>query len=339
MPNRGQVIRQWIVKQKDLVMKSIQGIHHITVFARNAQSTLDFYHSILGQRLVKTTVNFDDPGTYHLYYGDKVGTPGTIITFFPWAHVAKGIPGNGEVATTAYTIRPNSLDYWLSRLEDHNVEFGDLETRFGGHTIPLEDCEGTRIELITGLEPATIDHWEEGPVPREHALRGFHSATLWVDEVGPTANILTDQLGYELAGKEDARWRYRGASNDIGLYIDLLERPGQARGRPGAGSVHHIAFRTVDDTEQREYHAQLKEAGIGVTSIIDRQYFHSIYFREPNGVLFEVATDAPGFAYDEQVDDLGYNLMLPHWLEEHRATIASSLPKLTHPTSTRRNDL
>ena len=316
-------------------MENIQGIHHITVFASNPQANVNFYYSILGQRLVKKTVNFDDPGTYHLYYGDKVGTPGTIMTFFPWAHVAKGMPGNGEVVTTAYTIRPNSVDYWLARLADHKVEVGDLETRFGAQSIPFEDYEGTRIELITGEDPATIEHWEEGPVPREHALLGFHSATLWLDDAELTANILRDQLGYALAGKEDNRWRYRGASNDIGLYIDLLERPGRSRGRPGAGSVHHIAFRTVDDDEQLEYHAQLQDAGLNVTPVQDRQYFQSIYFREPNGILFEVATDAPGFAYDEEVDKLGYNLKLPRWYEKHRSTIEAALPQFTHPDLSR----
>ena len=312
-------------------MQKIQGIHHITAFAKNPQTNVNFYHRVLGQRLVKTTVNFDDPGTYHLYYGDEIGTPGTIMTFFPWAHVAQGTPGNGEVAVTAYTIRPESVEYWQDRLAAHNVTVAESETRFGAQVLPFQDAEGMRLELITSNEPATIRHWADGPIPEAHALLGFHSATLWVDHAEATANILTDQLGYTLAGQEGNRWRYKGASNDIGLYIDLVERPGMPPARPGAGSVHHIAFRTVDDEEQLEYLDKLKNAGLGVTPVQDRQYFHSIYFREPNGVLFEVATDAPGFDYDEPVATLGHRLKLPDWYEPHREKIEQALPKFTHP--------
>ncbi|MEM7033924.1 MAG: ring-cleaving dioxygenase [Chloroflexota bacterium] len=319
-------------------MEKIQGIHHMTIFAKNPQANVNFYHTVLGQRLVKKTVNFDDPGTYHLYYGDEVGSPGTIMTFFPWAHVARGVPGNGEVASTAYTIRPNSVDYWLDRLAAHNVAVGEVESRFDAQVIPFEDYEGTRLELITSDEPATIQYWADGPIPEDHALRGFHSATLWVDQAAATAEILTEQLGYVLKGKEDNRWRYQGASNDIGLYIDLLERPGMPRSRPGAGSVHHIAFRTVDDTEQLEYLSQLQAAGLGVTPVQDRQYFHSIYFREPNGVLFEVATDAPGFLYDEPLEELGHNLKLPAWYEQHRSKIEQALLPFTHPDLANRNE-
>ncbi len=312
-------------------MEKIQGIHHITAFAKNPQTNVDFYHTVLGQRLVKTTVNFDDPGTYHLYYGDEVGTPGTIMTFFPWPHVARGVPGNGEVAIVAYTIRPDSVDYWRDRLLAHGVELGETETRFGAEVIPFKDPDGMGLELITSEDPATIQFWADGPVPEEHAILGFHSATLWVDQASRTADILVEQFGYTLDQQEGNRWRYRGASNDIGLYIDLLERPGMPRGRTGAGTVHHIAFRTIDDEEQLEYLDQLRRAALPVTPVQDRQYFHSIYFREPNGVLFEVATDAPGFAYDEPVAELGQNLKLPDWYEEHRAKIETALPKFKHP--------
>ncbi|MEM7347539.1 MAG: ring-cleaving dioxygenase [Chloroflexota bacterium] len=316
-------------------MKDIQGIHHITAFAKNPQANVDFYHTVLGQRLVKTTVNFDDPGTYHLYYGDEVGTPGTIMTFFPWPNAARGYPGNGEVAVTGYTIRRDSVEYWQNRFADQAIEFGDIETRFGEQVIPFKDPGGMQLELVTSEAPATIQHWAEGPIPEEHAILGFHSATLWVSSAAPTAIVLTDQMGYTFVGQEDNRWRYQGASNDIGLYVDLLERPGQPRGRMGAGSVHHIAFRTVDDEEQLEYLTKLSRAGLQVTPVQDRQYFHSIYFREPNGVLFEVATDAPGFYYDEPIAELGRSLKLPPWLEPNRSLIEKRLPQFIHPDTAR----
>lgn len=312
-------------------MKAIQGIHHITAFAKNPQTNAHFYHTVLGQRLVKTTVNFDDPGTYHLYYGDEIGTPGTIMTFFPWPHAARGVPGNGEVAATAYTIRPEALAYWQGRLADHAVDFSDVTHRFEAEVITFRDPDGMALELVTSEAPATIQFWAGGPVPAEQALLGFHSATLWVDSAAATGAVLTEQLGYDFVAQEGNRYRFKGAANDIGLYLDLLERPGLPRGRMGAGSVHHIAFRTVDDAEQLEYLDKLRQAGLNVTPVQDRQYFRSIYFREPNGVLFEVATDAPGFAYDEPVAELGHSLKLPDWYEPQRAKIEQSLPKFTHP--------
>ncbi len=312
-------------------MQPIQGIHHITAFAKNPQTNVDFYHKVLGQRLVKTTVNFDDPSTYHLYYGDNTGSPGTIMTFFPWPNAARGVRGNGETAAVAYTIRPNALPFWRARLASFAVSVGELQTRFGQSVLPFHDPDGMPLELITSDEPATIDFWDAGDVPREQAILGFHSATLWVESADATARVLQDSMDYKKVGQEGHRHRYAGASNDIGLYVDLLERPGESRGRMGAGSIHHIAFRTVDDSEQQAYLTRLREAGLSVTPVQDRQYFHSIYFREPNGVLFEVATDAPGFAYDEPVDELGTHLKLPDWYEKHRASIKNALPKIKHP--------
>lgn len=311
-------------------MQAVQGIHHITAFASDPQRNVDFYHTVLGQRLVKTTVNFDDPGTYHLYYGDEIGTPGTIMTFFPWPNAARGTAGNGEVTAVSYTIPPTSLAYWEERLAALGVPTS-RETRFGADVVIFADPDGMRLELIASDEPATIRHWAAGPVPAEHAIRGFYGATLWVGSVAGTAVILQNQLGYERVAQEGNRTRYRGASNDIGLYIDLVERPGQPRGRMGAGSVHHIAFRTVDDSEQLEYLAKLRGAGIQATPVQDRQYFHSIYFREPNGVLFEIATDAPGFYDDEPIAELGTTLKLPSWLEPRRREIEQAVPGFVHP--------
>jgi glyoxalase family protein len=309
-------------------MQPIQGIHHITAFAADPAANVYFYHTVLGQRLVKKTVNFDDPGTYHLYYGDEVGTPGTIMTFFPWPMAARGTRGNGEVAATAYAIPVNSVGYWQARLKEHGVVVGERQRRFGREVLRFQDPHGTSLELVATDEPSTIRFWAEGPVPEPHAIRGFYGATLWLNSAEATAWVLTNQLGYEATGQEGNRHRFKGASNDIGLYIDILERPGHPPARMGAGSIHHIAFRTVDDAEQLEYQQKIGRTGLGVTPVQDRQYFHSIYFREPGGVLFEVATDAPGFYYDEPIAQLGQSLKLPPWLEPHRAEIEAVLPKI-----------
>jgi glyoxalase family protein len=307
-------------------MQPLPGIHHITAMASKPQANVDFYHNFLGQRLIKTTVNFDDPGTYHFYYGDEVGTPGTILTFFPWPHAARGRRGNGEVAASAYTICPESVDYWLARLAEHGVTPGEPQKRFGADVIPFQDPDGMIVELVVDESPAAIQPWAEGPVPAEHVLRGFHSATLWVAEVAGTADLLTKSMGYEFAGQEGSRYRFHAAGSAAGSTLDLLERPGQPHGRLGAGSVHHIAFRTANDEEQQAYLTSLRQRGYGVSPVMDRQYFHSIYFRAPSGVLFEIATDPPGFTYDEPVAELGTHLKLPPWLEPSRAQIRQMLP-------------
>jgi len=309
-------------------MQPIQGIHHITAIASDPQKNIDFYHNLLGQRLIKRTVNFDDPGTYHFYFADEVGTPGTVLTFFPWRHMSRGVRGNGEVAATAYTIPTTALPYWRDRLDRHGIAVRDLPPRFGAAVLAFADPDGMVIELIASDARATIQPWHTGPVPAEQVLRGFHSATLWVANAAATGALLTEQLGYTLVGQEDNRYRYQGASNDIGLYLDLVEQPGLPPARLGAGSVHHIAFRTVDDAEQVEYQALLHDSGFQVSPVMDRQYFHSIYFRSPGGVLFEVATDAPGFDYDESVAELGSHLKLPRWLEPQRAAIEAKLPAI-----------
>lgn len=309
-------------------MNPVQGIHHITAIAGDPQRNLHFYHHILGQRLVKRTVNFDDPGTYHFYFGDRTGTPGTILTFFPWRHMPRGQRGNGEVAATAYAINAASLGFWRERLQAHNIPFNEGEERFGAELITLEDPDGMIVELVVDDSRATFAHWPEGPIPAEHALRGFHGATLWVANSQGTADLLTQHLGYETLAEEGKRTRLQAGGVDIGRTIDLLERPGLSPGRMGKGSVHHIAFRTVDDAEQQTYLQSLRQAGFQVSPVMDRQYFHSIYFRSPGGVLFEIATDAPGFLHDEPVAELGHHLKLPDWLESQRPRIESSLPTI-----------
>jgi len=307
-------------------MNPVQGIHHITAVASDPQANVDFYHNLLGQRLVKKTVNFDDPGTYHFYFGDEIGTPGTILTFFPWQHMGRGQRGNGEVAATAYSIASTSVAYWRQRLAAHGVTAGESQTRFGAEVIPFQDPDGMGVELVVRDGRATYHHWQQGPIPAEHALRGFFGATLWVSEGQGTADLLTHSLGFTFIGQEGARSRFQAASDDIGLTIDLLERPGKPFARLGAGSVHHIAFRTADDEEQDEYLQALRNGGHQVSPVMDRQYFHSIYFRAPSGVLFEIATDAPGFLYDEPIDELGTHLKLPSWLEAQRDEIERSVP-------------
>lgn len=312
-------------------MQPIQGIHHITAVAGDPQRNLDFYVQVLGQRFVKKTVNFDDPGTYHLYYGDLVGSPGTIMTFFPWRFARRGRVGNGEVSASAYNIAPASFDYWWKRLAAHRVQALTRGTRFGADVIGFHDPDGMRIELIThdGLPAPRV--WADGPVPVEHALRAFHGVTIGVNGPTRTAALLTEHMGYALVGEEGARLRFKGASDDHGQYVDLVVQPGMGPGQLGAGSVHHVAFRTVDDGEQLDYQAALAQAGLGPTPVQDRQYFHSIYFREPAGTLFEIATDAPGFAWDEPVEELGRELKLPPWLERQRAAIEPRLPHLVDP--------
>ena len=310
-------------------MKPVLGIHHLTAVAGDPQANVNFYHNLLGQRLVKKTVNFDDPGTYHFYFGDETGTPGTILTFFPWRHMVRGRRGNGEVAATAYSIRSASVVYWRERLTDHGLIVGESQTRFGAEVISFQDPDGMIVELVAHDGRATFQYWADGPIPSEHALQGFFSATLWVAEAQGTADLLTDSLGFTFAGQEGNRSRFQAADDDIGLTIDLLERPGMPSGRLGVGSVHHIAFRTTDDNEQAEYLESLRRDGYNVSPVMDRQYFHSIYFRSPGGVLFEIATDAPGFLYDEPIDELGTHLKLPPWLEAQRADIERNLPPFT----------
>jgi len=243
----------------------------------------------------------------------------------------RGERGNGETAAVAYTIVPESLNYWRERLAAHGVVAGELQTRFGTPVLPFHDPDGMPLELIASGEEGRFRPWAAGPIPPEHMLRGFHGVTLWLADVEPTAVVLTEQMGYSLVAQEGSRFRFQGASADGGLYVDILHRPGFGRGRFGAGSVHHIAFRTVDDAEQLEYLQKLRQNGLQVTPVQDRQYFHSIYFREPGGVLFEIATDAPGFLYDEAVTALGSQLKLPPWFEPHRREIESVLPPVSIP--------
>lgn len=306
-------------------MNPIQGIHHITAIASSPQANVDFYHNLLGQRLVKKTINFDDPHTYHLYYGDQVGSPGTIMTHFPWPNARRGVVGNGEIGASAYAIQPGSLGYWRARLAAHGVDMDDVQIRFGAEVLAFRDPDGMVLELIVDETARAPQPWLDGPIPAEHVLAGFHGVTLWEAQAEPTARLLIEQMGYQFVGQEGNRWRLRASSDAPGGYVDLLEQPGLGPGRMGAGSVHHVAFRVRDDAEELAYQQAIRAAGFDVTPVRDRQYFHSIYWREPGGVLFEIATDPPGFTWDESVDALGGGLKLPPWYEARRDEIEAAV--------------
>jgi glyoxalase family protein len=315
-------------------MVPIEGLHHVTAVTRDAQANVDFYRNVLGQRLVKRTVNFDSPDSYHFYFADETGTPGSVLTFFVWNHVKRGTRGNGETAAVAYNIPAGSIGFWRDYLEGEGVMLRTVEQRFGVEVLPFDDPDGMRIELVASATSPAVQYWETGPVPQAHALSGFHSITLWLEEIEPTADLLVNQMGYTLAAQEGNRYRFVGVSESLASTLDILHRPVQPEDIPdeaifGAGSIHHIAFRVPDDEAQLEYQGVLRAAGYGVTPVRDRSYFHSIYYREPGGVLFEIATEGPGFAIDEPVNALGESLKLPEWLEPTRSAIEQSLIPIT----------
>lgn len=312
---------------------NISGLHHVTAIASDPQRNLDFYVDLLGLRLVKRTINFDDPGTYHLYYADGRGTPGTILTFFPWPNARRGCRGSGEIAATAFTIAADSIGYWLERLKTNRVTAERASQRFGEEVIRFADSDGMIVELVASAPDREVQPWTRSTVPAEHSLRGFHSVSAALEGYERTAKLLTDVFGYQLVKEERNRFRYASpAASGPGRTIDLLCKPDSQRGRGGAGSVHHIAFRTPDEASQRACREQLVELGFNVSPVMDRTYFHSIYFREPGGILFEIATDPPGFTVDETLDELGNNLRLPPWKEKARAQIEELLPPITLPT-------
>ncbi|MDX1687154.1 MAG: ring-cleaving dioxygenase [Candidatus Promineifilaceae bacterium] len=311
--------------------QEISGIHHITAIASDPQRTLDFYTDVLGLRLVKLTVNFDDPGTYHFYFADAEGQPGTILTFFPWPGARPGQPGNGQVSAVAFSIPPDALDYWQDRLRTHGVSPSAIHQRFEEAVLPLRDPDGLQLELVAHEEAPSLPAWDGGPVPAERAIRGFHHAALWESDAEGTAQLLTETFGFRPVGDHGGRLRF-AAQESPGRLVDVVNRPDGEAGIMGAGAVHHIAWRTPDDEQQQEWRRTLIGLGYGVTPVKDRQYFHSIYFREPGGVLFEIATDPPGFTLDESPDELGTHLKLPPWLEESRSRIEEALPDLSLPS-------
>jgi glyoxalase family protein len=311
---------------------SMPGIHHITAITSDPQENIDFYMGLLGLRLVKLTVNFDDPGAYHLYFGDDVGRPGTILTFFAWPGAPRGRQGTGEITAIAFLVPEGSLSYWSEWLAARGLSVEGPITRFDEQVLAFTDLDGLPLELVAHQRAAGRSGWSDGPIPAEHAIRGFAGVTLSLAEHAPTAALLAEVMGFRALEEDAGRLRYQIGDDTQGARIDLLATHAARRGAMGAGTVHHIAWRTPDDEQQLIWRQTLLAHGLQVTPVRDRQYFHSIYYREPGGVLFEIATDPPGFTTDETPEELGTHLKLPPWLEPQRALLERQLPPVHLPT-------
>jgi glyoxalase family protein len=306
----------------------ILGLHHITAIAGNAKRNVNFYTKTLGLHLIKKTVNFDDPSTYHLYYGDKGGSPGTILTFFPWEGIAAGRRGARQATEIGYSIPEGSLDFWLKRFEDHNVIYNKVSEKFGEQYLTVLDPDGLKLELTVAKNKDIRTPWTTDEISADNALKGFHNITITTNKIQPTADILTKIFGYKLLEQSVNRYRFITDTVSEAAIVDLVEVAGEVAGHVAGGSVHHVAFRVANDEVLMRYREIIVNAGFHITEKIDRNYFYSLYFREPGGVLFELASDNPGFAVDESIEELGTHLMLPAQYEQHRAEIEKALPKL-----------
>ena len=313
--------------------ETIRGLHHVTAIAIDPQANIDFYTRLLGLRLVKETVNFDDPGTYHFYYGDTSGHPGTILTFFPFVSAGRGRSGSGMVDAVTFAVPGKSLDGWVVRLAERGIDIDGPFTRFSRPVIGFSDPDGLRLE-ITAVD--NLERFSPAPADRDAApaIGGFGGVTVCVEAPERTVELLTETFGYRQVAEDAGRRRLRAANaadGTIGAELDVVCHPEAIHGRLGGGSVHHIAFRAQTDEEQCGWREKIAALGFNVTPVLDRQYFRSIYFREPGGILFEIATDPPGFAVDEQPDRLGTSLKLPPWLEPRRADLERRLPPVRLP--------
>jgi glyoxalase family protein len=325
---RAGVDRREISRPKVLIMERVNGLHHITAIAGPAQENVDFYAGILGMRLVKKSVNQDDPGTYHLFYADAEGHPGTDLTFFPWTHMAPPRLGHGLATEVSLEVPFDSLAYWQARLHKYEARIEGQETRFGRRTLTFVDPHGLRLALVEGRDgsPRVFAPWSSSPVPANQQIRGLFGAQIWERDAGVTAAFLTTALGFTRLGSENGWTRY-GFEHAVGV-VDLRDAPDARRGAWGVGSVHHLAWRVDDGRHQMVVREQVEVAGGQATPVIDRFWFQSVYFKEPGGVLFEIATDGPGFAVDEDPAHLGETLVLPPWLEAARTRIEAALPPL-----------
>ena len=308
--------------------KPIVGLHHVTAIASNPQRNLDFYTEVLGLRFVKRTINFDDPGSYHFYFGDDAGSPGTILTFFPWPGASRGSLGVGETAATAFSVPLASLAFWEKHLSDNGIPVERLGERFNEEVLAFADPDGMRLEIVGHADAGSAQPSRFASIPAEHAVRGFFGVTLAEKRLESTAQVL-NTMGFHKLAEEGNRFRFSADGAALGNHIDIVVPEKATYGRMGAGSVHHIAFRVPDDASQLEWREELSAQSLQVTPVQDRTYFHSIYFREPGGVLFEIATDPPGFALDEPVESMGEALKLPPWLEKTRGVIEQRLPVIT----------
>jgi glyoxalase family protein len=317
-------------------MEAVRGVHHITAIAGPAQENLDFYAGILGMRLVKKSINQDDPGTYHLFYADAAGHPGSDLTFFPWAQMAPPRIGHGLAVEVGLEVPADTLAWWGERLHRYGVAMGPLESRFGDRVLPATDVHGMRLALVESARTTSrpFTPWDDSPVEAEHQIRGLHGAQVWERDPAGTEAFMTTALGFERLGIDKGLTRY-GFHDRPGV-VDVRPAPDARRGAWGVGCVHHLAWAVEDDDQQLRVRAQVEAAGGRATEVIDRFWFKSVYFREPGGVLFEIATDGPGFAKDEPPDHLGGQLILPPWLEFQRGQIESVLPPLTQPAPSSR---
>lgn len=308
------------------------GLHHVSAIAGDPQANIDFCESVLGLRLVKRTVNFDAPDTYHLYYGDRDGRPGTILTYFPWTNIlfrgtAAARRGTGQVVATAFAVAPGSVEFWVDRLARMAVDF-DVDERLGEEVIGVLDPDGIQLEIVAVADSAEHTSHPSRDIPAEHAIRGLAGVAISLVDMERTAALLTELLGFRLVAEERSRYRFETGETGPGRRIDLLNEPDLQPGIGGVGAVHHIALRADNDEQHHEWRLLLLDAGYDVSPILDRQYFRSIYFREHGGVLFEIATDGPGFEVDEPQASLGERLTLPPWLEPRRESIEARLPVL-----------
>ena len=331
--------------------KGVFGIHHVTAITSNPQKNIDFYTGDLGLRLVKLSVNQDDPTAYHLYFGDELGRPGTILTFFHWPNIPRGRRGTSQVIATSFLIPENSINHWIDRFKSRQIEYNGPYKRFNDEqVITFHDPDGLELELVahTSAEDRIVNVWKKGPIPVDDAIRGFYSVTLAEEGYERTASVLTDELGFIPTLQDGSRFRYeisptassstsldteQGGVGGVGgaKVVDVLCLPYTQQAIIGIGSVHHVAFRTPTDEQQLVLRRNIVKARLNATPVIDRFYFHSVYFREPGGVLFEIATNPPGFTVDEKLDALGTRLVLPPWLESMRSDLERILPPVIYP--------
>ena len=347
--------------KKERIQRDVLGIHHVTAITSDPQRNIDFYTSNLGLRFIKLTVNQDDPTSYHLYYGDELGHPSTILTFFHWPNIPKGHRGTAEVSAVSFLIPENSIKYWIDRFEDKRIEFHGPYKRFENEQIiTFHDPDGLELELVAhkAAENRIANVWKEGSIPVEHAIRGFYSVTLSEEEYERTASVLTNELGFVPTLQDGSRFRYeipttvsssssypsnqqeeeeenlRGAN-----IVDVVCLPYTRQATIGIGSVHHVAWRTPTDEQQIVLRKNIVKAGLNATPVIDRFYFHSVYFHEPGGVLFEIATNSPGFTVDEKAEELGTHLTLPKWFEPMRKDLERRLLPVHLPMNGKRQQV